>query len=96
MCVCVVCVFNFVFLHFSRLIASYVIGVKQHKIKSVQNLANEILKLSAPQKELNQFEIKVKNTLQQWDDVCSMVGKWSSMYTLPPEIKCCLLNLLVI
>ena len=49
------------------------IGAKQHRVKSIQNLANEILKLSAPQEELNQFEGKVNITLQQWDDVCSMV-----------------------
>ena len=50
------------------------IGAKQHRVKSVQNLANEILKLPAPQEELNQFETKVNTTLKQWDDVCSMVS----------------------
>jgi len=64
------CVDTFIFIQAN----CQLIGVKQHRVKSVQNLANEILKLPAPQEELNQFEIKVNTTLKQWDDVCSMVS----------------------
>ena len=60
------------------------IGAKQHRVKSIQNLANEILKLSAPQEELNRFEGKVNTTLQHWDDVCSMVSS-NYTYTVKPE-----------
>jgi len=40
------------------------------------------LKLSAPQEELNQFEIKVNTTLQQWDDLRRLLESWSSLTSL--------------